>query len=186
MNPNASTTAWALHDLALATSLGGALFGRFALHSAVAGVSNPHERGAVIDTAWRRFSMVNLASHGVFAATWLVGRHILTGREIDRRTRALVTAKDVLMMTAVASGITSIAVGSTAIKDPMTGDPLPVDRDGCISADAPKRARVAEKVSSTFGVINLLALAGVVGVTAVLAMKAGTSGRFSLFSRFLP
>src|SRR5687767_5929732 len=164
MIPTASTTAWAIHDLALASSFGGSLFGKFAFHPAVCHATDARERGQIIDTAWKRFSLLNLMSHGVFAATWLVGRHMLTGREIDRRTRALVTAKDIMVATAVASGVTSMALGVAGEHDPQIG-----------ITQRPKAIR-ASKIA---GYINLAALAGVVGVTAVLAMKAGTSTRWS-------
>jgi hypothetical protein len=183
MIPTASTTAYALHDLALATSFGGSLFGRFALHPAMGCVSDAQERGTLIDTAWRRFSLVNILSHGVFAATWLVGRHMLTGREIDRRTRTLVAVKDGLVATAVVTGIASIAAGATAIRD-EDGAPRAVPPHGDRWSERPQP--VATKVSSVAGIINLVALAGVVGVTAVLSMKAGSSHRWPLVSRLLP
>jgi hypothetical protein len=185
MTPTNSTTAWALHDLALATSLGGVLFGRYALHPSVSRISDPDERGAVLDTAWRRFSAINLASHGVFAATWLFGRTMLSGREIDRSTHALVAVKDALVATAVVSGVASFVAGAQ-IKDPTTGAPLPMDREGCVAADAPKRARIAQRVTTISAVVNLASLAGIVGLTAVLAMKAGRSSRWSVVSRWLP
>jgi hypothetical protein len=182
MIPTASTTAWALHDLALATSFGGGLFGRLALPPAMKCIGDARERGALLETSWRRFSMLNMVSHGVFAATWLVGRHMLTGREIDRRTRALVTLKDALVATAVVSGVASVASGAAAIRDGEGTAAVP--QHGETWERQPKKA--AARVSSVAGVINLLALGGIVGVTAVLAMKAGTSGRFSLLSRWLP
>ncbi len=49
----------AAHDLGLAGMLGGTLFGRLALHLAVSEVSDPRERGKVVNAAWRRYGAVN-------------------------------------------------------------------------------------------------------------------------------
>ena len=49
----------AAHDLGLAGMLGGTLFGRLALHPAVAEISDPRERGKVVNAAWRRYGAVN-------------------------------------------------------------------------------------------------------------------------------
>src|SRR3954469_579963 len=57
----------AAHDLGLAGLLGGALFGRMALPPAVANISDPRERGEVVNAAWRRYGVVN--SLGLAAVT---------------------------------------------------------------------------------------------------------------------
>ena len=186
MIPAASTTAWALHDLGLATSLGGNLYGRMAMHPAVRTVSDPYERGELVHDAWRRFNRVNLLSHVVFASTWLVGRRMLSGRSIDRRTRILVGIKDALIATSLISGITSIIAGERGIRDPRTGQPAPIDESGNVDARESRRAKVAERITKGAGIFNLLTLAGIIGITATLAMKAGTSARWSLVSRRLP
>ena len=49
----------AAHDFGLAGLLGGNLFGRLALHPAVAEISDPAERGKVVNAAWRRYGTVN-------------------------------------------------------------------------------------------------------------------------------
>ncbi len=43
----------AAHDIGLAGLMGGNLFGRIALHPAVTEISDPRERGKVVNTAWR-------------------------------------------------------------------------------------------------------------------------------------
>jgi hypothetical protein len=44
----------AAQDLGLAGLLGGTLFGRWALHPAVTSITDPRERGEVVNAAWRR------------------------------------------------------------------------------------------------------------------------------------
>src|SRR4051812_5575674 len=54
----------AAQDLGLAGLLGGTLFGRMALHPAVASISDPRERGEVVNAAWRRYGTVNSLALG--------------------------------------------------------------------------------------------------------------------------
>lgn len=174
MFPTASTTAWALHDLGLATSFGGSIFGKLALHPALKNVSDAHERGEVIHAAWKRFSLVNLLSHGVFAATWLAGRSMLTGREVDRTTRNLVRVKDGLIVASLVSGLTSMIAGE---RGSDSQDAVPSVATG---------SKPAREVSSVAGTVNLILIGGILGVTAILAMKAGTSSKWSFLSRLIP
>jgi hypothetical protein len=186
MIPAASTTAWALHDLGLAASLGGNLYGRMAMHPAVRAVSDPRERGELVHDAWHRFNRLNLLSHVLFATTWVVGRRMLSGRAIDRRTRIMVGIKDALVATSLVSGVTSIIAGERGMRDPNTGRPAPMDESGNVEEWQSGRAKKAERVTKGAGIFNLLALAGIVGLTAALAMKAGSSSRWVLISRRLP
>jgi hypothetical protein len=185
MIPTASTAAWALHDLGLATSFGGNLYGRMAMHPAVGTISDPHERGEMVHDAWRRFNRLNLLSHVVFASTWLVGRRFVSGRSIDRRTRILVGIKDALVAGSLVSGITTIIAGERGIREP-SGRVPPMSASGEVGARASRRAKVGEGLTKGAGILNLLTLAGLVGITAVLAMKSGTSARWSVISRTLP
>src|SRR4051794_5982750 len=61
-------------DLGLAGLLGGTLFGRMALHPAVASISDPRERGEVVNAAWRRYGVVNSLSLGAVVVGWAGAR----------------------------------------------------------------------------------------------------------------
>lgn len=186
MKPAVSTAAWALHDLGLATSFGGSLFGRVALQPAVGTVSNPKERGELIHDAWKRFNWVNLASHGLVAATWFAGRTGLTGRSLGKQARRLVKAKDALIVTSLVSGVTSMIAGQRGIREPESKEVPPFGPKGRVSEDASPHARRAQNVTDAAGVVNAASLAGIMGITAVLAMKAGESRRWSWVARLLP
>ncbi|MBV9945606.1 MAG: hypothetical protein JOZ69_02035, partial [Myxococcales bacterium] len=93
-----STTAWVLHDLGLATGFGGSLFGKMALHPAAGAASSKEERGRIVNAAWRTYAPVNLLGHVAFALTWAIGRKMLSGRSLGRTARALVLAKDALVV----------------------------------------------------------------------------------------
>src|SRR3954451_23081442 len=78
----------AAHQLGLAALLGGNLFGRLALHPSVDRISDPRERGEVVNAAWRRYGTINSVGLVALAAGWVGapaeearGAGKLTGRE---------------------------------------------------------------------------------------------------------
>jgi len=176
-----SSAAWIAHDVGLATAIGGTLFGREALHPALReGIADPVERDRIADTAWRRFSWVNLAAHTVMAATWFTGRTMLSGREVNRMSRPLTIAKDALIVASVATGIASVVLGR------MLGKRV---RDRDVSAqglEQRERAETLRRAVGTVGLANLAANAAILGVTTALAMQAAESPKFSFWSRLLP
>src|SRR5918994_7732098 len=56
-----SSLGRAAHDAGLAALLGANLYGRVALHPALADVSDAAERGRVLNRAWRRYGWINSA-----------------------------------------------------------------------------------------------------------------------------
>jgi hypothetical protein len=169
-----STSAWVLHDLGLAAGFGGPLFGRLALTPAVKQIASREERDRVLDVAWRDYNVVDAISLLTMGVTWLAGRSKFSGRAVDRRTRRLVIAKDVLVGSAIATGLVNV-VASRVLSHSRQGE----------AGDA-RTPRRAAKLLKVMGPINIGLVAGVIGVTAVLGMKAGRSARWAVVSRFLP
>src|SRR3954465_4841549 len=64
----------AAQDLGLAGLPGGTLFGRMARHPAVTSISDPRERGEVVNAAWRRYGMVNSLALGAVVVGWAGAR----------------------------------------------------------------------------------------------------------------
>jgi uncharacterized membrane protein len=88
----------AAHDLGLAGLLGGVLFGRMALHPAVAAISDPRERGEVVNAAWRRYGTVNSLSLAAVVAGWAGARAAeASDRNLTPAERRLARAKDGLV-----------------------------------------------------------------------------------------
>jgi uncharacterized membrane protein len=176
-----SSAAWIAHDVGLATAIGGTLFGREALHPALReGIEDRADRDRIADSAWRRFSWVNLAAHGAMAATWFVGRSMLSGREVNRLSRPLTVAKDALIVASLATGIASVVLGR------MLGKRV---RDREVSAQGLERREQAEtlrRAVGAVGMVNLAANIGILGVTTALSMQAAKSPAFSFVSRLLP
>jgi uncharacterized membrane protein len=172
-----SSAAWIAHDLGLATTIGGTLFGQRVLHPALhERLSDDRQRMLVADAAWRKFSWLNLAAHTAFAATWLVGRTLLSGREVSKTARTLTRIKDGLVIASLIAGISSVVLGRVLGKQ-VRG-----------RGDADQDARIARlrKAVSALGKLDLLAVAGVGAITTALSMEASKSLPFSYVSRRLP
>jgi hypothetical protein len=190
-----STAAWAAHDVGLATAIGGTLYGRAALQPALHEIDDLEQRDRVSSDAWQRFSWLNLAAHGLFAATWFVGRSMLSGREVSSSARTLVRIKDGLVIASLVTGIGSIVLGRILGKRARRGEgPAQARRDGASgrsgeagSAASDGRSTMAiQRAVSGLGIANLLANVAAMSVTTSLAMEGNRSARFSARSRFLP
>ncbi len=179
-----STAAYVAHDVGLATAIGGVLFGRTALQPALQEIANSAERDRVSACAWSRFSWMNLASHGVMAATWLAGRTMLSGREVGGTARTMTKVKDALVIGSVLTGVASNLLGWRLGKTiEQNRGPEQVEEG---LAPENKRTLALKKTVGSLGTANLLFNVAIVGLTSVLAMEGNKSSRFSLFSRFLP
>jgi uncharacterized membrane protein len=175
-----SSTAWIAHNLGLATAIGGTLFGQRALEPALAErIDNEQEKGLVEEAVWRRFGMMNLAAHALFAATWFAGRKMLSGRSVSRRGRSMTKVKDGLVVMSLVTGIASTILGRVLGKK-MRDLGMQRDTEQEMSI---RRLRIAVRAVST---INLLSTASVAAVTTGLSMEASKSLPFSIFSRRLP
>ena len=180
MNTALTGTALTLHNLGVAAGFGGALFGQMAFHPAMEAVGNTKERGELLHRAWRNFSPAHAAGIAIVGLTWLSGRNLMSGSEIDAATRKLVIAKDIMVATYVASGLGAIGLGFLGGQSE-----LPVDTaEKAVGNREPNDT--ALKASGHMGRINIFAGAAIIALTAVLNIKAGRSAKWSALSRFLP
>lgn len=184
-----SSAAWIAHDLGLATTIGGTLFGQGALHPALnERLDDDQERKMVADAAWRKFTWMNLAAHGLFAATWFVGRTMLSGREVSHTSRTLTKVKDGLVIASLATGVATAVLGRVLGKKVREREAAHQDSGsmhGVASAPDAGIERLRQLVS-TLGKVNLLTTAGIGAVTTALSMEASHSLPFSIVSRKLP
>jgi hypothetical protein len=189
MNATLSTTAWVLHDLGLATSVGGAVFGKAGLRRAARSIDEQTGRGEIVNDAWLSFTPINLLSHLSVGATWLIGRSFLSGREVKKSTRKLVLAKDALTGVYLVSGLASTAsgYGAARLRKSDRESLSSIGEDGEVTEQKrAARSRKLQRVSTALGTANLVAGAALLGITAVLAMQAGRSPKWSFVSHFLP
>src|SRR4051812_42639369 len=107
-----SSAGRAAHDVALGALIGGNLFARTAMHPALGDVSNPRERGKVVNRAWHRYGVVNSLSLATLVAGWLPARvgearpDLLSARE-----RPLAVGKDLAMAAVALTGVASAFAG---------------------------------------------------------------------------
>lgn len=180
-----STAGWVIHDVGLATNIGGTMFGMLALEPALEEVDDARERDEVSQNAWNKFSWVKLASHVAFAVPWFIGRSMLNGNEVSARARALTRTKDFLVGATLITGITSFVIGRVLSRKVERGDYPERGRQGRGGKGA-QQAKGLETAVSVIGTLNMVASIGVLAVTSILAMEGSESVRFSARSRRLP
>jgi hypothetical protein len=155
----------AAHDVGLAGMLGGQLFGRMAMHPAVTKISDPAERGAVVNAAWKRYGIVN--GLGLLAVTtgWAGARAAeAADRNLSPRERRLARAKDVLAAATFVSGTANAVQGIRFARQGAT--PL---LDGDTPAPtAPERAARIKRTLNTLGLVSIASELGLVAVNAAL------------------
>jgi hypothetical protein len=161
----------AAHDLGLAGLLGGTLFGRMALHPAVVSISDPRERGEVVNAAWRRYGAVNSVSLAAVVAGWAGARAAeAADRNLTPAERRLARAKDGLVGALVVTGLAS-AVEGVRFARSAPGGAVPLADGGHPTADTPAAAARIKRRLNVLGGLTLAAEVGLVAVNAALAQE---------------
>ena len=143
-----SSLGRALSDLGLAGLLGGQLFGRIALHPSVTAISEPRERGEVVNAAWRRYGAVNGAGLAAVTAGWLGARRgEVRDRNLVGPERTLARIKDGLVGTLVVTGLASAVEGIRFSREAPHGA-VPLEDGDHAAAEASETARRASAGST--------------------------------------
>ena len=180
-----STAAWIAHELGLAASFGGQLFGKVALNPNLGVISSEAERGKMLNAAWNRYNAVNAVSMGTAAATWFVGRAGISGESIDEEARGLVLTKDALFVAAILTGLASMISGLRLSRLAPDGA-TPIQTGTQPSAQTPEEGASLLRTVNILGNVSLGLIGSIIAVSTILSMKAGESTRWSAVSRFLP
>jgi hypothetical protein len=180
-----TTAAWVAHDLGLAASFGGQLFGKLALNPNLDVIGSKDERGKMLNAAWNRYNVVNALGLGTAAATWFVGRAGISGESIDDDARGLVLTKDALFAASILTGLASIFSGLRLSRQAPDGA-VPVQTGTEPAPETPEEAAGLLRTVNVLGNVSLALIASIVTVTTILSQKAGQSTRWSVVSRFLP
>lgn len=181
-----STAAWIAHDLGLAASFGGLLFGRTAMNPSLAYIeSSKADRGRVLNKTWNRYNTVNVVSFGVATAGWFAGRAALSGRSIDDDAQNLSRIKDILYIAGAVSGLASVISGARLAGQAPDGA-VPIENGSTPAVDTPEEAAKLLKTVNTLGTVNLAITGSLIGLTTALAMKANQSTGWAITSRLLP
>lgn len=181
-----TTTAWVAHELGLAASFGGVLFGKLALNPNLDVLENKPDRGKLLNKSWNRYNAVNAASVGTAIATWLAGRSSISGNiALDEEANNLVRAKDALLATAAVTGLASMLSGLSLSRQAPEGA-VPLDSGVSPAPEmSDEAARLLRRVN-VLGDVNIAVLGGAIAVSTILSMKANESLRWSIASRLLP
>jgi hypothetical protein len=180
-----STAAWVIHNLGLAVSFGGSVFGKAALNPNLDVISSGSDRGKLLNTTWNRFNAISAGSFIASAATWFPGRLGLSGGEIDEQTRNLALAKDLLFAASTLSGLASVIQGR-ALTGQAPGGAVPIASGTTPSTNTPEKAASLLRPVNQLGNVNLAIPGAILGMTTTLSMKATESAKLSAVSRLLP
>ncbi len=162
----------AAHDVALAALLGGNLFGRVAMHPALAEVSEETERGKVLNGAWRRYGTVNSLALATLLAGWLPARlNEAAPRWLSPRERRLAVAKDVTMGAVVLTGVASAFAGVGFAHQARDGA-VPMATGHDTAPNTPDRAMHIKRVVNALGALSLAADVALVAVDAALTQAS--------------
>jgi hypothetical protein len=164
-----SSAGRAVHDISLAALIGGNLFARVAMHPALSLVSDPRERGRVVNNAWQRYGVVNsLALAGVLAG-WVPARFgeaqdaLLSDRE-----RTLARGKDLAMCAVAVTGVAA-AVEGVRFARMESGGAIPLEDGSTPAPEAPEREAKAKRRLNVLGAAHLATTMALAGVNAALS-----------------
>ena len=164
-----ATTTRAAHDVGLAAWLGGAMFGKFAHNPALRRISSHTERGAVANTAWNGYNLVNALGLGAAAVGWAAARATETRPDrLSARERTLSKVKDGLMATALVTGAASGIQGARLAKQAPNGA-VPVETGTKPAAETPPAASRIQRTIGLLGSMNIATGAALVAVNGALA-----------------
>lgn len=165
-------TVRAAHDWGLASWLGGAMFGKFALNPSVRTIGDKSERGKVTNTAWNGYNLVNSLSLAAVATGWLGAR--ATEARPDRLTeneRRLAKVKDACTMAGVATGVATGIQGARLARQAPEGA-VAVESGTRPAPETPKSAASIQRTIGALGTANIAAGVGIVISNALLAQAA--------------
>ena len=163
-----SSAGRAAHDAGVAALLGGNLYGRVALHPALAGVGETDERGKVVNRAWRPYGWINSASLVAIVAGW-AGARVNEARpsSLSPRERALAKGKDAAVAAVVITGIATAITGMRFARSAPDGA-VPLEDGNTPAAETPAHAARLKRQLNALGTANAAAELALIGVNAAL------------------
>jgi hypothetical protein len=166
-----SAAGRAAHEMGIAAILGGNLFGRVAMHPAIARISSERERGAVVNESWRRYGVVNGISLVAVVAGWAGARAGETrARFLTSEERNLARAKDAAVGAVALTGAALAAEGVRFSKMEPNGA-VPLMDGERVSPEATEAERKAKRRLNVLGAINLGATVALAAINSALSQK---------------
>jgi hypothetical protein len=162
----------AAHDIGLAGLLGGNLFGRIALHPSVTELSDPAERGKLVNAAWRRYGLINSLSLAAVLSGWFGARlNEAASSRLSRGERRLASVKDILVALVAVTGLAT-AVEGMRFAHMAPGGAVPLSDGDHAAPEADAAAKRTKRRVSALSTANLISEVALVGVNAALAQRS--------------
>ena len=174
VNEQLQNAARIAHDVGLATWFGGQVFGKFALNPVVKVVSDPAERGKVLNSGWFTFNPIGLVGLGLGGAVHVAARKTeIADRNLRPVERQLARAQDVLL------GVSTVLYAATAIQGgrlskQAPGGAVPVESGRQPSERTPAKAAALQRSVNSLGTGSILSGAGLLICNALLDRVAFT------------
>ncbi len=167
VNPQLQNAARALHDLGIATWFGGQVFGKFALNPVVERISNPRERGKVVNSGWFSFNPIGFGGLAIAGVVHLAARKTeMRDERLPPVERSLVRAETALMATTTALTLAT-GVQGARLAAQAPGGAVPIKTGTKPLRRTPPKAAALQRSIEALGNGNLLAGVGLVTVHAL-------------------
>jgi hypothetical protein len=164
-----SSAGRAAHDAGLAALLGGNLFGRVAMHPALAGIGGHAERGQAVNRAWQRYGWINSISLLAITTGWIGARlEEARDRSLSPRERALAKGKDAAVAAVVLTGV-GTAITGKRFADSEPDGAVPLEDGNTPAPETSAKAARLKKQVNAFSTASTVAELALVTVNAALA-----------------
>jgi hypothetical protein len=181
-----AVAAGAIHGLSLGISYGGPVFAKVGLKPALRKAHSKEERRAILQSAWSNFSKVNVPAHVGFTASWLVLRAMLRRVYLDRSTKNLLVAKDLLIAGALITGVAATITGK-ALKRASQRKAAPIGKP-IKGAETVKPAKEKQykrlmRLERKLGRANMAFIAGAIIISPAIVLGIVRSQRMGIIAR---
>jgi len=167
-----SSLGRAAHDVSLAALIGGNLFGRVAMHPALSLVSDPRERGRVVNSAWQRYGFVNSFALTALLAGWVPARFGEARAELlSEQERMLAVGKDIAMGAVAVTGVAA-AVQGIRFARMESGGAIPLEDGSTPAPEAPESEAAAKRRLNVLGSAHLASTLALATVNAALSQAS--------------
>jgi uncharacterized membrane protein len=161
----------AAHDIGLAGLLGGNQFGRLALHPSVTELSDPAERGKLVNATWRRYGLINSLSLAAVLSGWFGARlNEAANDRLSKGERRLASFKDILVALVALTGLAT-AVEGMRFAQMAPGGAVPLSDGDHAAPEADAAARRTKRRVSALSTANLICEVLLVIVNAALGQR---------------
>ncbi len=156
-----------VHDVGLASWLGGSLFGKFALNPAVQAIPDRRARGRVANAAWNGYNIVNSVGLGSAAVIHLAARGTeLAGPRQTSTEKTLTRVQDGLMIGAVVTGVLN-GIQGYRLKRQAPDGAVPIETGTKPAPETPPAAASIQRSLGVLGNVNIVTGIALIATHAV-------------------